>query len=297
MFMSSEVSSFSDRYTEYDYWGWLYNQTMGEQYCQSQLQPLEALFFPQLPKQAKVLDLCCGTGQLVQKLVEKGYYVVGLDSSEVMLDYARCNANQAKFLLGDARQFTMSTLLDGVFSTSASLNHMMSLDDLQQVMHSVFSALKPGGVFLFDLNHHEQMSKWWNGRTAEGKIEKNYAWSITPHYDSSARSGFFTVTLFQGRTSENSSFIDLLKQLFYRVLNSDLRRITRSRLKILANFQNWEKNWQKSEISYDVRGYIPDEVTDLLKQAGFTQIEVKTLDGRTPLDSDHSAYFICRKPV
>ncbi|NJO80372.1 MAG: hypothetical protein HC827_18920 [Cyanobacteria bacterium RM1_2_2] len=48
----------SNRYTEYDTWAWLYNQTMGPQYSASQIRPLENLLLPSVPqKRASVGSL------------------------------------------------------------------------------------------------------------------------------------------------------------------------------------------------------------------------------------------------
>ena len=184
----------------------------------------------------------------------------------------------------------LQNVLMELFSSSASLNHILSIDELKAVFSSVYNALKPNGLFMFDLNHAEQMQKWWNSQVAEGEIEDELAWYITPNYDSTNRMGDFKVTLFQTLTKVRRK--GSLKQLLYKLLS--LRLLTRFRLKVLSNFQQWE-NWQRSDITYEVRGYYPEEVKAALEEIGFTQIQIKTIDGKTQLDDNHSAYFICRK--
>ena len=151
------------RYTIYDKWAWLYNLTMGLSYAQNQLKTIEKILLPKLTEQSQILDLCCGTGQLVKLLCDRGYQVTGLDGSEQMLQYARTHAPQSNFILGDARNFSLTKPVDAVISTSASLNHIMSLEELKTVFTQVNSALNNGGWFLFDVNHHQQLTKWWNG--------------------------------------------------------------------------------------------------------------------------------------
>ncbi len=281
----------SDRYSEYDTWAWLYNQTMGPEYCNSQLQPLEIMVLPQLPQGAHLLDLCCGTGHLMQQLLQRGYKVTGLDGSEAMLDYARENAPQGELILGDARSFNLPESFDGVISTSASLNHILSLEELKAVFKNVYNALKPNGLFIFDLNHAGQMRKWWKSQVAEGEIETKFAWYITPNYNTTTRMGNFRITLFEAPTKVRSK--GGWKKLLYRILS--LKLLTRFRLKVLSKFQQWEKNWHRSDITYEVRGYYPSEVQAALEEVGFTQVEVKTIDGKPDLDKNHSAYFLCRK--
>ena len=50
-----------------------------------------------------------------------------------MLNYAKGNAPKGKFMLGDAREFLLENEFDGVVSSSASLNHILSLEDLKKV--------------------------------------------------------------------------------------------------------------------------------------------------------------------
>ena len=281
----------SKRYSEYDTWAWLYNQTMGPQYGLEQLKPLEMMLIPQLPKDAKLLDLCCGTGHLMQPLLERGYKVTGLDGSEAMLDYARQNAPEGEFILGDARTFNLPETFDGVISTSASLNHILSLEELKAVFNHVFHALKPNGLFLFDLNHAGQMRKWWKSQVAEGEIEDEFAWFITPNYNTKSRMGNFRITLFETPTKVRSK--GGWKKLLYRLLS--LKLLTRFRLKVLSNFQKWEKNWHRSDITYEVRGYYPSEVQAVLEEVGFTPFEIRNIDGESDLDNNHSVYFLYRK--
>ncbi|ELR97038.1 trans-aconitate 2-methyltransferase [Gloeocapsa sp. PCC 73106] len=281
-----------NRYQEYDTWAWLYNQTMGPEYSKSQLQPIETLLLPKIAKNTKVLDVCCGTGHLVQLLSEKGYQMTGLDGSEAMLTYASKNAPQAQFILDDARTFELPPIFDAVFSTSASLNHIMSIDELKQVFERVYAALKENGLFLFDLNHPNQMTKWWTGGIAEGEITSNYAWAIASRYYPQDNTGYFKVILFQAPTNQTNP-LKLPKLLLYKLLN--LRILTRLRLKVLARFSQWEKNWQSSEITYHVKGYPHAEVESALIAAGFSDIELRTLEGDNTIDENHSVYFICHK--
>ena len=207
-----------------------------------------------------------------------------------MLDYAHQNAPQGEFILGDARSFKISERFDGVVSSSASLNHILTIDELNSVFSSVYNALKPNGLFMFDLNHAEQMEKWWNSQITEGEIEDQLAWYITPNYDSTNRMGNFKVTMYQAPTKVRRK--GRLKKLIYKLLS--LRLLTRFRLKVLSKFQQWE-NWQQSDITYDVRGYYPEEIKAALEEVGFTQVQIKTIDGKLELDNNHSAYFICQK--
>ncbi|WP_414526549.1 class I SAM-dependent methyltransferase [Nodularia chucula] len=283
-------------HTEYDTWAWLYNQTMGPEYCQNQLKPLEKILLPRLKQNAQILDLCCGTGQLVQILINQGYQITGIDNSTQMLNYARQNAPNGKFILADARQFELPPSFDAAFSTSAALNHIMTIPELQQVFQRVYLALKDNGWFLFDINHHQQMQRWWRGKIVEGEIENKYAWMLTPNYNPDERKGYFQVTMFQQKTKPSSTLLlRTMWRLFYPILNH--RLLYKLRRKLLTEFQAKEKNWQRMSEKYPVRGHIPEEIKTALEQTGFTDIHILTLEGNPTIDDRHSAYFLCRKPV
>lgn len=106
----------------------------------------------------KVLDLGCGPGLYAQRLAEAGAAVVGLDLSERSLDYARSRAAETGlpieyrcmnfFDMEYANEFDVIIQIYGELSTFADA----SRDFLLQLIHR---ALKPGGVFIFDVSTRE----------------------------------------------------------------------------------------------------------------------------------------------
>jgi SAM-dependent methyltransferase len=189
--MSSNVC-----YSEYDVFAQIYNEEWGQNLSDNALLSLEKLLIPNLHQGANIFDLCCGTGQLVKELLDKGYQVTGLDGSEAMLYFARQNAPQAQFIRGDARFFEISTSFDAIISTSAALNHVMELDELIGVFHKVYTALLPDGKFLFDMNLDERYrSSLWN--TMQGNVTKEYAWAIQQTYFPDEKIGRLESTVFQ----------------------------------------------------------------------------------------------------
>jgi SAM-dependent methyltransferase len=113
-----------------------------------------------------VLDLCCGTGQLAMAFLGAGYPVIGLDLSEAMLAHAAENAadyvtaGRARFVAGDAANFTLEAPVGLVASTFDALNHLPDMDALRGCFRSVAAALLPGGYFVFDLNTRLGLGRW-----------------------------------------------------------------------------------------------------------------------------------------
>ena len=111
---------------EYDRFAAAYDRHWGGDFGRRVLPALDALLLGALPPGARLLDLCCGTGQLAGMLAARGYRVSGRDISPRMLAFARRNALGAEFVVGDARTFRQPRV-----------HHAVLLD---------------GGAFVFDLN-------------------------------------------------------------------------------------------------------------------------------------------------
>lgn len=59
------------RYSDYDAFAWFYNRYWGG-FSQRVLPILDRLLLDRLPAGARLLDLCCGTGQLAQLRYRRG---------------------------------------------------------------------------------------------------------------------------------------------------------------------------------------------------------------------------------
>ncbi len=277
----------------YDEWAWLYDRTMGPDYGCAQLALLETVLLPRLPARAAILDLCCGTGQLIAPLLAAGHRVTALDGSSDMLACAQRNAPDARFVHADARDFREPEAFDGAFSTSASLNHLETLADLTKVFENVYASLKPGGAFVFDLNHPAQLAKWWRGRPTEGEIADDYAWLVVPQYAADSGAGVFTVTIYKAGAKSRGLAAGLRRGL-YRLLARP--RFIGLRLQALLRFAALEPDWQRQQLDFPVRGHALDAVRAALQTVGFADVRICAIDGSSDVDANHSAHFVCVKP-
>ena len=183
--------------SKYDSWARIYNQYWGARYCENNLPPFEQLLQEyQIYKGTSILDLCCGTGHMAQHLIEQGYKVTGLDISEAMLRYARENAPNAQFILDDARLFKLPPSFNAVISPSGSLNHIMTIEELQQVFTKVYNALLDNGVFLFALNLEDGYTSW-NSVITDGDVKDDFAWACCDSYNPGEKIGQFKITIFE----------------------------------------------------------------------------------------------------
>src|SRR5262245_41485292 len=124
-------------YSDYDRFAWFYNRYWGGEFSRPALSIYNVILFPHLTPGCRVLDLCCGTGQIAAGLIEHGFQVTGIDGSEAMLKFARENAPQAQFVHADARSFDLPKEYEAVLSAFDSLNHIMELEQLIAVFRRV----------------------------------------------------------------------------------------------------------------------------------------------------------------
>ena len=104
-----------------------------------------------------VLDLACGTGTISCLLAQKGYQVTATDGSEEMLTQAM---QKAAALEGRPPLFLHQTMprlrllepVDAAVSTLDSLNYLTREKDIRETFCRVYRWLKPGGMFIFDVN-------------------------------------------------------------------------------------------------------------------------------------------------
>jgi SAM-dependent methyltransferase len=179
----------------YDRFASIYNNWLGEDFCQRALPALDRLLLHTLPAGSRILDLCCGSGQMARALVRLGYDVTGLDSSSEMLRIAGEKVPEANFVQADARHFQMSGSFDAAISTFNSLAHIDSQSDLVRVFRNVRDALHPGSPFLFDLSMEEAYTSKWRGSFA--LVADDHACIVRPIYDAQSQIGTNRITLFE----------------------------------------------------------------------------------------------------
>ena len=90
----------------------------------------------------RVLDACCGTGDLAVACLTEGGKVTGLDFSERMLERARAKSDEVAWVQGDALVLPFE---DGSFDSATVGFGVRNLDDLERGLAELRRVLRPGG--------------------------------------------------------------------------------------------------------------------------------------------------------
>jgi SAM-dependent methyltransferase len=144
--------------SSYDEIAEMYHDLWADWYLPTALPALEQLFFSRVPAGSLVLDVCCGSGHVTKELVRRGYQITGIDSSAALIAYARSELPEVDFRVQDVRCIQLEGHYDAALSTFDSLNHLLTLSDLQMALSGVHGILKTGGLFVFDMNLEEAYS-------------------------------------------------------------------------------------------------------------------------------------------
>lgn len=108
-----------------------------------------------------VADLACGTGSLTVELARRGYAVTGVDLSPDMLAAAadKCGALEPPPLLlcQDISRLRLMHPADAAVCCLDSLNYITRPANLRRAFRRVWEALRPGGLFVFDVRTPEML--------------------------------------------------------------------------------------------------------------------------------------------
>lgn len=140
----------------------------------------------------RVLDLCCGSGQATQVLVQQSEQVTGLDASPLSLRRAQHNVPQAEYVEAFAEAMPFGDRQFDLVHTSVAL-HEMAAPQLQQIVQEVHRVLKPGGTFALVDFHAPTHPLWVPGIALFlwlFETETAWAWLRMDVADSLIKAGF-----------------------------------------------------------------------------------------------------------
>jgi SAM-dependent methyltransferase len=182
-----------DSYADF---AWFYNRYWSEEFHCLAFPILERIWLARVAPRARILDVCCGTGYLAGLLAFRGYSVTGIDSSATMIQHARESVPAAEFRVSDAARFQLPAQFDAAVSTFDSLNHILTLDQLEAAFRQTAAALDRGAPFAFDMLLEDAYQTHWG--EAFALVRDDHLLTITgAGYDFRSRLARCHITMFR----------------------------------------------------------------------------------------------------
>lgn len=213
---------------------------------------------------AHLLDVACGEGSFAVGMAKVGYEVTGIDQSQQMIELAYKRAKdesvKVKFLVEDMRSLPFKEDFDLVTCFFDSMNYLLTVRDLQEAIRCAFKALRPGGLYIFDMNTIYGLAVDWMRE----------------------------LTYIQ---NEAEDFIEIHRQEFdYENLMATMQ---------ITIFKQRGDLWERIDETHQERGYPIADLQFLLNETGFEIIGMYgSLNKRTDIQTTSPrVWFAAKKPL
>lgn len=130
-------------------------------------------FILQMPLDAAVLDLGCGTGHDALQFQNQGFTTLAVDGAQGMIELAKRNGVKHTFTLKYSRLEAVDMLFDGIWA-SQSLIHICK-KDLPSVLQKIKHLLKSPGIFYASFRTGEGEELRTNDRFGGGRYFAYYS--------------------------------------------------------------------------------------------------------------------------
>lgn len=160
-----------------------------------------------LPEGSSILELGCGTGNILQSLGNK-YKLFGLDNSMGMLKIAKKKLPNATFYHQDMTKMKVDAKFDGIICIFDSINHLTTFSQWKQVFSKARKNLHPHGVFIFDMNTTRRLDTLCTFPLQIEKLDRDTFATIKINH---SRKHLYNIT-FQIFSNTNSNKIEYLEE-------------------------------------------------------------------------------------
>ena len=217
-----------------------------------------------------ILDLGCGTGTLTELLAEKGYDMIGVDSSADMLELAMekrdSMGHETLYLLQDMRELELYGTVGTVVSVCDSLNYILAEEELLQVFRLVENYLFPEGIFIFDFNTVYKYAEVIGDVTiAENREACSFIWENTYYPEEALNEYEVTVFVRDGQEELYRKFSETHYQRGYT--EEQMRRLLAAagmQTELVLDADTLKAASKKSERIYIVARCVKDKNRELL---------------------------------
>lgn len=124
-----------------------------------------------------ILDVSCGTGNLIFELVKRHYQLKGFDYSQTMVAKAKHKAKlkglNIPFWTSDIRHFALRQKQDVIICIYDSINYLHKIEDFKLFYENCYNNLRLHGLCIFDI-----CTEWNSIKHFQNYVDKDG----TPHF-------------------------------------------------------------------------------------------------------------------
>lgn len=171
-----------------------------------------------------ILDLGCGTGVFAVEMCKRGYSVTGVDLSTDMLSCAKTRITEEDaevFLINqDMTELELNKSMDAAVCLVDGVNHITDPQKVERFFLLVFKHLKPGGLFIFDVNTRHKLETVMGDKVFYS-IDDDVTCLWQSSFDASSCISESDITLFIKKRSLFERFDEVICERAYE--NEELR--------------------------------------------------------------------------
>lgn len=208
-----------------------------------------------------LLDAACGTGNFISRFCEKSKFdMIGVDISSEMLSVASDKLKDAGrsilLLCQDICDLDLYGTVDCAVCMLDSVNHLIDIEDVADAFKSISLFLRPGGLFVFDVNTEYKHRNILSGSAFAYENENAFL-------------------VWQNSECDEDGIVDIMLDIFS---------------------ENKTGKYDRSSEDFSERAYPLDVLTELLAEAGLDVEGVYSdLSMNAPDENDERVYFVAKK--
>lgn len=207
-----------------------------------------------------MLDLACGTGNFSNEFAKRNIQVIGVDISPEMLNIAKEKSEKegldVLYLCQDAAELDLYGTVDGAVCCMDSVNHITDKDILAEAFKKVSLFLEPDCLFVFDVNTPYKHKEILGNNTFVLEEDSVYC-------------------VWQNEFFEEENLTEITLDFFEKQKDG---------------------SYIRTEQFIEERAYTEKELTELLKNAGFSVEAVFDDMSFDPINADSErAVFVAKK--
>ncbi|WP_343801673.1 class I SAM-dependent methyltransferase [Bacillus carboniphilus] len=211
-------------------------------------------------EETSLLDVGCGTGELVIRLKKHGFLVMGVDLSETMLAIARQKAEieglKIPLFHQDMTSLQVEEPVDIITIFCDSLNYLLSKEDVINTFKACYESLNTGGMILIDVHSPYKMEQFlMNEPFYQVGEDVTYIWNC----------------------QEGNDPLSVTHDLTFFVLNE-----------VSGEYQRFDE-WHQQ------RTYPIDEWNEMLSSVGFSSITLQADFTNEPDETSERIFFCAKK--